>query len=68
MAGGVQIGVRLKLKDRTNSPPDTGQHRHNFQLEQPRPSFPWCFCFLGVFVRGNFLGLFECFLLVLQGF
>ena len=31
-------------------------------------SFPWCFCFLGVFVPGNFLGLFECCLLILQGF
>ena len=37
-------------------------------FELPCPSFPWCFCFLGVFPPGNFLGLFECFLLVLQGF
>ena len=36
------------------------------QLQDPRappcPSFPWCFSFLGVFLPGNFLGPFECFL------
>ena len=36
--------------------------------EQPCPSFPWSFCFLGVSLAGDFLGLFECFLLLLQGF
>ena len=34
----------------------------------PCPSFPWCFCFLGVFLAATFLGLFECFLLSSQGF
>ena len=32
----------------------------------PCPSFPWCFCFLGVFVAATFLGLFECFLLTFR--
>ena len=35
---------------------------------KPCPSFPWCFCFLGVFLHGHFLGLLECFRLVLQAF
>ena len=33
---------------------------------KPCPSFPWCFCFLGVFLAGDFLGVFECFLLISQ--
>ena len=38
------------------------------KFKEPCPSFPWCFCFLAVFLPGNFLGLFECFLLVLKVF
>ena len=34
----------------------------------PYPSFPWCFCFLGVFLAAQVLGLFECLLLIFQGF
>ena len=34
----------------------------------PCPSSPWCFCFLGVFLAGDFLGLLGCFLLIFQGF
>ena len=31
-------------------------------------TFPWCFCFLGVFLAAKFLGLFECFLSIFSGF
>ena len=34
----------------------------------PCPCFPWCFCFFGVLFAVDFLGVVECFLLVLQGF
>ena len=34
----------------------------------PCPSFPWCFCFLGVFLAAEVLGLLGCFLLIFQGF
>ena len=34
----------------------------------PCPSFPWCFCFLGLFLAAKFLGLLECSLLLFQGF
>ena len=34
----------------------------------PCPSFPWCFCLLGVFLPGNFRGVFVYFLLILEGF
>ena len=37
-------------------------------LTHPCPSFPWCFCFLGVLLAAKFLGLFGCFLLIFQGF
>ena len=37
-------------------------------LGKPCRCFPWCFCFLGVFLAAKFpLYFFECFLLILQG-
>ena len=36
--------------------------------QKPCPSFPWCFCFLGIFAALDFLGFLKCFLLILQGF
>ena len=34
----------------------------------PCPSFPWCCCFLAVFLAAKFLSIFECFRLVFQCF
>ena len=36
--------------------------------KKPCPSFPWCSCFLGVFLAGNFLGSLGCFLLIFRVF
>ena len=44
---------------RAPNPPESNLHRMT-----PFPSFPWCFCFLGVFLAARFLGLSECFLLI----
>ena len=35
---------------------------------EPCLSFPWSFCFVGAFLAGDLLGLFECLLLALQIF
>ena len=35
---------------------------------KPCPSFPWCFCFLGLFLAAKFLGLSECFVPIFQSF
>ena len=53
------LGVLVKTKEKAND---------EDYLPFPCPSFPWCFCFLGVFLAGNILGLFGCFLLVFQKF
>ena len=58
----------LSFDDFGSEGPPTHYKSYDFGGGKPCPSVPWCFCFLGLFLPGTFLCVFECFLPILQGF